>query len=248
MEQSSIMTTEFTATTEGAVRRITLSQPQLGNTLTLDAMRALAADIRASGRDPALKIIRIEAQGDKFCLGRAVSKPATPPTAAEFRQNVADPILDVYRAMHESQIPVIAVVQGNAEGFGCALVSGCDMAITADSARFSLPELQKNLPPTLVLSVLRYKVPPKAAAHMVYMTESIDAATARDWGFVSEVVPAAELSARADAMVASIVSRDRIAIATLKSYFREIIFPGFSQASDAAGTMLAIAMTSQRRD
>jgi len=243
------MTTEFTATTHGFERRITLSQPQLGNTLSLDAMRALAAEIRQAGRDDSLKIIRINAEGDSFCRGRAVSAPPEKaPTAAQYRGAVADPILDVYRAMHESQIPVLAEVQGDAVGFGCALVAACDLAIAADSVRFSLPELQKNLPPTLVLSVLRYKVPPKAAAHMVYLTETIDAETAKDWGFVAEVVSADGLRSRADAMVASIGSRERVAIAALKTYFREIVIPDFSLASEVAGASLATAMTSLRRD
>ena len=242
------MTTEFTAALHDSEYRITLGQPDLGNTLTLDAMRALAAGIRKAGSDSAVKIIRIRASGPAFCRGRAVgAPPATPPTSAQFRRNVADPILDVYRAMHESEVPLLAEVQGDAEGFGCALVTACDMAIASDSARFSLPELQKNLPPTLVLSVLRHKVPPKASAHMVYLTETIDAANAREWGIVAEVVPAARLSARADAMVDSICTRERIAIATLKTYFREITIPGFSLASEVAGAALANAMTSMHR-
>jgi len=94
---------------------------------------------------------------------------------------------------------------------------------------------------------LRYKVPPKAAAHMVYLTETIDAATAREWGFVAEVAASADLHARADAMVASICTRERIAIAALKTYFREITIPDFSLASEVAGAALANAMTSMRR-
>jgi enoyl-CoA hydratase len=242
------MTTEFTAALRDSEYRITLGQPDLGNTLTLDAMRALAAEIRKAGRDSAVKIIRIRASGPAFCRGRAVgAPPSTAPTAAQFRRNVADPILDVYRAMHESEVPLLAEVQGDAEGFGCALVTACDMAVASDSARFNLPELQKNLPPTLVLSVLRHKVPPKASAHMVYLTETIDATNAREWGIVAEVVPAAALSERADAMVASICTRDRIAIAALKTYFREITIPDFSLASEVAGASLANAMTSMRR-
>jgi len=242
------MTTEFTAALHDSEYRITLAQPDLGNTLTLDAMRALAAEIRKAGRDNEVKIIRLRASGPAFCRGRAVSAPpATPPTSAQFRRNVADPILDVYRAMHESEVPLLAEVQGDAEGFGCALVTACDMAIASDKARFSLPELQKNLPPTLVLSVLRYKVPPKASAHMVYLTETIDAANAREWGIVADFVPGASLSERADAMVASICTRDRIAIAALKTYFREITIPDFSLASEVAGASLANAMTSMRR-
>jgi enoyl-CoA hydratase len=107
--------------------------------------------------------------------------------------------------------------------------------------------LKKNLPPTLVLSVLRYKVPPKAAAHMVYLTDAVDAQTAKDWGFIAEVVAPDALKARADEIAASLTSRDRIALAAIKTYFREIIFPDFSLASEFAGAGLANAMTSIRR-
>jgi enoyl-CoA hydratase len=242
------MTTEFTTATHDAERRITLAQPETGNMLTLEAMRALAAEIRQAGRDENIKIIRLAANGESFCRGRAVgAPPAQPPSAAQYRRNVADTILDVYRAMHESEVPLIAEVQGHAEGFGCALVAACDLAIAADSAEFSLTELQRNLPPTLVLSVLRNRVLPKASAHMVYLADAVDAQTALAWGFIAEIAPAASLRSRADAMVASISTRDRIAIAALKSYFREITLPGFSAASEAAGNALSIAMTSMRR-
>jgi len=49
-------------------------------------------------------------------------------------------------------------------------------------------------------------------------------------------------------MVASIGSRERVAIAALKTYFREIVIPDFSLASEVAGASLATAMTSLRRD
>jgi enoyl-CoA hydratase len=48
-------------------------------------------------------------------------------------------------------------------------------------------------------------------------------------------------------MVASICTRERIAIAALKTYFREITIPDFSLASEVAGAALANAMTSMRR-
>jgi enoyl-CoA hydratase len=240
--------TEFTVSTRGSECHIAFAQPETGNMLTLNGLRTLSEAIRHAGRDAAAKLIRIRATGPTFCGGRAPSAPSQPAlNADQFRHAVADPILDVYRALHESEIPVLAEVQGDARGFGCALVAACDLAIASEQARFSLPELQKNLPPTLVLSVLRYRVPPKAAAHMVYLSETIDAATARDWGFIAEVTPAHALSARGDAISASIGSRDRLALTALKSYFREIVIPGFSLASETAGLMLSCAMTSMRR-
>jgi enoyl-CoA hydratase/carnithine racemase len=239
--------TEINVSIQGQECHIRIARPEANNTLTLDGIRQLAAAIREAGRDGALKLIRIRSSGESFCGGRAPGKPPErPPTTAQFRRAVADPILDVYRALHESEIPAIAEVQGNANGFGCALVAACDLAIASDNATFCLPEMRNNLPPTLVLSVLRYKVPPKAAAHLVYLTSAIDARMAREFGIIAEVVPQADLTARGDEIAASITSRDRIAIAALKTYFREIVIPDFSLASEVAGAVLSGAMTSMR--
>ncbi|NIF53781.1 enoyl-CoA hydratase/isomerase family protein [Burkholderia sp. Ax-1724] len=241
--------TEFSVSRIGSECRIAFAQPDSGNTLSLNGLGALADSIRAAGRDPAVKLIRISATGASFCGGRAANPPSQPVASPEqFRRAIADPILGVYRALHESEIPVLAEVQGDAQGFGCALVAACDLAIASAEARFSLPELQKNLPPTLVWSVLRHRVPPKAAAHMIYLTDTIDAKTAREWDLVAEVVPAGTLASRGDAISASICSRDRIALSALKAYFREIVIPDFSLASETAGLMLSCAMTSIRRD
>jgi enoyl-CoA hydratase/carnithine racemase len=222
---------EFTVSKSGSECCIAFAQPDVGNTLSLDGLNALSEAIRDAGRDTSMKLIRIRSTGASFCVGRAASpRPQPAPTSEQFRRTVADPILGVYRALHESEIPVLAEVQGDARGFGCALVAACDLAIASEEAHFSLPELQKNLPPTLVWSVLRYRVPPKAAAHMIYLTDTIDAQTAREWGFVAEVTSAGMLAARGDAISASICSRERIALSALKAYFREIVTPQFSLA------------------
>ncbi|MFM0631274.1 hypothetical protein [Paraburkholderia xenovorans] len=55
------------------------------------------------------------------------------------------------------------------------------------------------------------------------------------------------LAARGDAVSASIRSRERIALSALKAYFREIVTPQFSLASETAGQMLSSAMTSMHR-
>jgi enoyl-CoA hydratase/carnithine racemase len=239
---------EFTVSNSGSEYQFVFAQPDVCNTLTLNGLRALADSIRSAGSDPSMKLIRIRATGATFCGGRAASpSPQPAPSADQFRRNVADPILAVYRALHESEIPVLAEVQGDARGFGCALVAACDLAVASENARFSLPELQKNLPPTLVMSVLRHRVPPKAAAHLVYLTDTIDAKTAREWGFVAEVARPETLVSRADAISSAICSRERIALTALKAYFREIVIPGFSLASETAGLMLSSAMTSMHR-
>jgi enoyl-CoA hydratase len=239
------MTQEFKLRQDGPQCRITLATGNANDTLSIEAIAELADAISRAGRDPGTKVIRLDSEGAMFLGGRKPGgpKPSTQ-SARVFRDTVADPILSVYQAIHESQVPVQAEVRGDAHGFGCALVAAADLAVAGDTARFSLPEMEKNLPPTLVLSVFRTRVPTKATAHLTYLGQPFNAAQALAWGIVGEVVPAAEVAARADAIAGWLVSRERVALDTMKAYFRDVINKDFAISSDLAGHSLAVAMTS----
>ncbi len=108
------------------------------------------------------------------------------------RRNVTEPILNVYDEIAAAPQPVVCAVQGLAHGFGCAIATACDISIAADGARFKLPEMEKDLPPTLAISAMMARVPRKALTFMVYSMTEIDAHTALQLGIVSAVVPQAE--------------------------------------------------------
>ena len=84
------------------------------------------------------------------------------------RRNVTEPILNVYDEIAAAPQPVVCAVQGLAHGFGCAIATACDITIAADGARFKLPEMEKDLPPTLAISAMMARVPRKALTFMVY--------------------------------------------------------------------------------
>src|SRR5262249_44987669 len=171
---------------DGAVVTITLDRPGEGNLLTLDAVRELAAAVRAAGATDA-KVIVLRGNGADFCRGRDPRGGPPPPTAMKMRANVCEPILDVYEAMAGAHQPIVGVVQGVAFGFGCAIASACDITIAHDTARFKLPEMAVDLPPTLAMSAVMPRVPRKVLAWMVYSMDELDAHAAHQAGIVSKV-------------------------------------------------------------
>ena len=154
-------------TQEGAVAAITINRGDAGNMLTVDLLRTLAASFRNAGTSDA-KVIVLRTVGDDFCRGRDPKGGKPSPTALAMRENVIAPILDVYDAIAGAPQPIICAVQGAALGFGCALATACDVTIAADGARFRLPEMEKDLPPTLAISVMMNRVSRKALTWMVY--------------------------------------------------------------------------------
>jgi enoyl-CoA hydratase/carnithine racemase len=188
------MTDMIRTTREGAVAAITIDRAAEGNVLTTEMLRALTATIRAAAATDA-KVITLRTTGADFCRGRDPKGGPANPTALVMRDQVLQPILDVYAALNEAPQPVVCAVQGAALGFGCAMATACDVTIAGDNATFKLPEMTHNLPPTLAISALMPKVPRKAIAYMVYAMPQIDAATALQIGIVSAVVPLARLDA-----------------------------------------------------
>src|SRR5690606_27804450 len=159
--QGAAMTSDrFRVETGGAVARVTLCQGAEGNTLAPSDMHAIGAAIREAGSRPEVKTVLVTGEGDDFCLGRRIVPGVTKPkTAREFRARVADAILGVYENLRQTPVPVIAAVQGRAKGFGCAFAAQCDVTIAHVEARFSLPEMDGNLPPTLAISACLPKMP-----------------------------------------------------------------------------------------
>src|SRR5256714_2244543 len=213
------MTDYIRSSRDGAVATVTIDRAAEGNVLTLDMLRALTAAIKSAAASDA-KVIALRSTGADFCRGRDPKGGPTNPTALALRDQVLQPILDVYAALNDAPQPTVCAVQGAALGFGCAMATACDVTIAADNATFKLPEMTHNLPPTLAISALMPKVPRKALAWMVYAMPQIDAATALQIGIVSAVAPLARLDAAVAETLATMTSRSTAALVAVKDYLR----------------------------
>jgi enoyl-CoA hydratase len=161
------------------------------------------------------------------------------------RANVCEPILQIYDAIAEAPQPVVCAVQGIAHGFGCAMATACDLTIAADNARFKLPEMEKDLPPSLAISAMLARVPRKAITWMVYSMEEIDAVMAQQLGIVSTVVP--ELDGALSKLLATMTARSPAALIAVKDYLRSAEHMDPRGARDYAGNLLASVLSSAGR-
>ena len=116
--------------------------------------------------------------------------------------------------------------------------------IAADVARFQLPELEKNLPPTLAVSAMMARVPRKALTWMVYSMQQIDAQAALSLGIVSQVVPLTQLDDACEQIAAGLAQRSRPALVAVKDYFRSAPGMDARAASDYAANLLATVFSS----
>lgn len=243
------MSDGFRVARDGAVVRLTLTRPEAGNLLTLAMIDDIAAAVRVAGGDPGVNVIVLTGEGDDFCKGRdpAGAPEGNPTTALEMRAALMEPILGLYGAIRTAAPPVLSAAKGLVNGLGCGITAVCDLTVAADDARFALPEMRANLPPTLAMLAHLDRIPPKSLLGMVYSTEPIDAATARAIGLVGQIVPAAELDATVEALAAKLAGYDREAVVTCKAYLQKALKADYAAANDLAGNVLANVLSSRRK-
>jgi enoyl-CoA hydratase len=212
------MSSDILTRQNGEVLEITLNHPERGNAVSDEMVVELTGLIARAPQSCEILVLR--GAGSDFCVGRA-PQPARErlPEALEWR-GFSDVVFDCYGALRATSVPVIAVVQGGAFGFGCAVAAACDITLAGDQARFQVPEMAHNILPTMVMSALIDRLPRKAISYLTYSTAVIDAARALELGLASEVVPAAGLEAALASLCSAMLRAPRPALRGVKEFIR----------------------------
>lgn len=241
------MSDGFNLTRDGAVVRLQIDRPERGNMLTLAMLGEIAAAIAEAGRDPSVNAVLVTGRGDDFCRGRDPqgAPESKPTTALQMREALIEPILGVYSAVREAEVPVVAAVQGIVQGLGCGIAAVCDVTIAGRSATFALPEMRANLPPTLAMLAHLDRIPSKALFHMVLSTGPIPAERALAHGLVSEVVDDDDVFSAAGALLETIAGYERDSLVACKRYLQRARQADYRTANDLAGNMLSVVLSSR---
>ena len=224
---------------------IVLNTPENGNLMSAEMGRIIIEAV--SHLDEETRLVRVFGNGDDFCAGRVspMPKPGSTPTGEFLRKEVALPALALYDALKATQVPVLAVVQGRAYGVGCALAGVCDITLACDDAEFQVPEMERDIPPALVMSALTGRVPIKTIARMVLTRDVVAAPQALQAGLASEIVPRSALRARADEIAATILGCSPVTVRAVKQFLE--LAPGLSAvaSSSLAGHLSGTALSAK---
>ena len=181
---------------DGRVGIVSINRPDKLNAISLDLKHALVAQLTEADRDPATSVVVLRANGRSFGAGYDISpNPARADrkgNALAWHDSLTDDVA-LEMTPWDMRKPVIASVQGHCLGGGCELAMLCDLTIAADDAVFGEPEIRfSNVGPALVMP---FVIGLKRARELLYLGDTIDAATALQYGMVNRVVPRADLAA-----------------------------------------------------
>jgi len=227
--------------TENGICRLTLNRGDRYNPLSRAMITALQSEVTRIGADSAIRCVVLAAEGKGFCAGHDLKELRAHPDLA-WQQELFSACNTLMVSLTTLPQPVLARVHGIATAAGCQLVSMCDLAVAADTARFALPGVNVGVFCTTPAVGVARNVARKRVMEMLLTGEPIDAATALAWGLVNRVVPEAELDAAIAVLTRVILAKSARLIAQGKRAFYRQVELGLGQAYDFAGGVMACSL------
>jgi enoyl-CoA hydratase len=215
--------TEIRYEWDGDVGIITLNRPETRNALT----HTTYAELEEAVRTATARCLVVTGAGPAFCSGddvRQVMVNAGDQVASGLRS--APRLTPAAGALLGTDIPVVAAVNGAAVGWGMELALMADIRIASEKARLGELFVKRGLCCDVAgIARLAQVVGRETAAELLFTGRIVDAATAKELGLVSRVVPHDELLPTTVALAREIAANPPLAVQRLKAGLRRALDP-----------------------
>ena len=206
------------------IGHITFNRPAQRNALTWVMYDGLVSAIERVNADDTIRAVVVTGAGEKaFAAGTDIGQFRefrTPADAIGYEERI-DRVLTV---LETCRVPTIAAINGACTGGGAAIAACCDLRIAADNARFGFP-IAKTLGNCLSMANLARLSALIGAARVkevIFTARLIEADEAQRIGLVSEIVPAAGLAERADALARTVAGMAPLTLRATKMALRKL--------------------------
>jgi len=216
---------------QGAIGSLWLNRPERLNALSITVLEELALAARWFDQQPEVRVVIVGGRGRAFSAGADLD--GFPTVGDAGLRAAADAGRIMADALEDMRALSIARIQGWCVGGGLVVAAACDLRVAAESARFSIPEVDLGIPlawggiPRLVR-----EIGPALTKELVITCREFDSLEARAAGFLNRVVPEAELDQCVQELASQVAAKPVIPVAATKAHVNAV-------TSQMVGTMRA---------
>ncbi len=233
---------------------VTLNRPQKLNAIN-PRMHAELQEICAQLRgDTATRVVIFTGAGRAFSAGADLKDrvlwgegPADPLQA----RHLAGTGNRTAAALEDLDQVTIGAINGLAIGGAVVFLASMDLRLAAESAWFSIPEIDLDIPLTWNgLPRLMRELGPARTKELVMTGDRFSAEEALEWGFLNRITPDRELLPSARALAAKLLSKEAMSLALTKSTTRALanmMVPGDVTHSDREYLLLATLLAQKKQ-
>ena len=232
---------------DGAAAILTLERPPV-NAIDEDWLKSLDGALDAVQSAGRVSCLLVRSSQRAFCAGADLALMRSrfdTPAGRDLMLRFVRELQRVYARLERLPQATLAEIGGSAMGGGLELALACDLRIAAEDARLGLPEVKLGLLPGAGGTQRLTRIAGEAVAkRLILRGEIVQGREAAALGLVHWAVPAAELAARARAIVAEITALPPAAVAACKHCIGAA--DGYEAEVLATGELLAGAETQRR--
>ena len=222
---------------------LTLDRPEARNALSGELVARLTDALAELAGDRSVRIVALTGAGSVFCAGADIGEMRAA-GAATPAQNEADSrrFATMLERLENQPQPTVAIVNGAAHGGALGLISACDIALAADSARFALSEVRLGLVPAMISPYVIRAIGTRQAHRWFLTGETMDAPTALRIGLVHETADDGALAAAAGRLCDALQAGGPEAQIEIKRLLRHVTgrsVPGDQAMLDATAKWIA---------
>ena len=228
--------TEIAYEARGHVGIVTIDRPAARNALT----HTTYAELTDVFRTTEARCLVITGTDPAFCSGDDVKEVMAGFSSDSEAWRLAEPqVTPAAKALLETDVPVIAAVNGAAVGWGMELAVMADIRVASVKARFGELFVKRGLNCDVAgLGRLVPLIGREAATELLFTGRIIDAATAKELHLVSRVVPHDELLPTALALAEEIAANPPLAVQRIKAGLRVALDPDWDELGRWVSTSL----------
>jgi methylglutaconyl-CoA hydratase len=218
----------------GELATLTLNRPEKRNavTTTMIAEIMTALDVIEKSHT---RVVILTGAGKAFCAGMdlemlaAIAKQSPAENQEDSRR-----IAKLLRRIWSFPRPMIAAVNGAAYAGGCGIATLCDFTLAAAEAKFGYTEVKIGFLPAIVSVFLTRQIGEKRSRDLLLTGRIIDALEAREFGLVTEVVPADRLIDRAHELATELIAASPNSLTRAKHLLTSAAAPGLDHDLERA--------------
>lgn len=187
------------------VAYVTINRPDALNAVNADLHTDLSKIFIDLGARRDLSAIVLTGAGRAFCAGGDIEWMRAAVRDPESFEIVTWEAKRIVYAMLDCEIPIVGRINGDAVGLGATLALLCDITVADDTARIGDPHVRVGLNAADGGGFLWPQIIGFGKARELLLTgDLLSAAEAQRLGALGHVVPAAELDAKVDSIVAKL--------------------------------------------
>ena len=236
-------------TEEDGVATITLNRPP-ANALNAQMTHELFQAAVYCSATPAIRAVVLTGAGKLFCAGGDLPEFATADNLDAHLKVMTTHLHGAVSRFARMDAPLIGAINGTAGGAGFSLACACDVALAAESAKFTLAYTAAGLTPD---GSSTYHLPRlvglRRAVEMALTNRRLSAAEALEWGLINAVYPDDQLLAEAHKLARQLAQGPTLAYGAAKRLLANALNESLeTQMENEAQSIIRMGKTADARE